>query len=170
MSKIKINCDNCGEPFLRVEKEVRRSQKLGRRNFCSRSCVGKAIGGTNFGDSRNTDTSHLHIINRDEFTGFRWYLRKAKQRFKECNLDLQYIKDLFEKQKGICVYSKVILEHPSYRESNNHINTASLDRIESSKGYVKGNVQFISIAMNHMKSNMTHKKTLELIDIIKKLK
>lgn len=169
MSKIKINCDNCGEPFLRVEKEVRRSQNLGRKNFCSRTCAGKVLY-SNFGDKRNTDTSHLHGLNKDEFTGFRWYLRKSKQRFKECNLDLQYIKDLFEKQKGICVYSKVKLQHPKYNSANNHIHSASLDRIDSSKGYIKGNVQFISIAMNHMKSNMTHKQTLELIDIIKKLK
>ena len=38
---------------------------------------------------------------------------------------------------------------------------------DSSLGYIKGNIQFISIAMNHMKNNMSHNETLELIEILK---
>ena len=47
--------------------------------------------------------------------------------------------------------------------------TASLDRIDSSKDYIKGNIQFISLAMNYMKAQMSHEQTLELITTIKGL-
>ena len=48
--------------------------------------------------------------------------------------------------------------HPLY--------TASLDRIDSSKGYEIGNVQFISTAINYMKNTMSHEDTLKLCEII----
>ena len=51
---------------------------------------------------------------------------------------------------------------------NNPIYTASLDRIDSSKGYVIGNVQFISTALNYMKNNMSHNDTIKLCNIIAK--
>lgn len=49
---------------------------------------------------------------------------------------------------------------------NNPIYTASLDRIDSSKGYEIGNIQFISTAINYMKNTMSHEDTLKLCKII----
>jgi len=66
----------------------------------------------------------------------------------------------------LCVYSKVQLIHPT-PGSNSHLYTASVDRIDSSLGYVKGNVQFISIAMNHMKANMSDEDMFKLLAILK---
>lgn len=170
MSKVEVNCDNCGKSFLRASREVKRSLKKGRKSFCSRTCVGKNNTG-NFGENLNRSTEHLKgYTTADEFTGFRWHLRKANQRNHECDLTLEYLKELFEAQEGKCKYTKVKLNHPKYRCKNNHIYTASLDRIDSTKGYVKGNVQFISIAMNHMKSSMSESETYKLLDIIKNLK
>ena len=34
-------CDNCGVEFSKPQSEIIRNQKLGRKNFCSRTCVGK---------------------------------------------------------------------------------------------------------------------------------
>ena len=45
--------------------------------------------------------------------------------------------------------------------------TASLDRIDSSLGYLKGNVQFTILCINYMKNNLTHTQMLQLIDLIK---
>ena len=44
---------------------------------------------------------------------------------------------------------------------------ASLDRIDSSKGYTKDNVEFVSTSINYMKNSMSKEDTLELIQIIK---
>jgi hypothetical protein len=45
-------------------------------------------------------------------------------------------------------------------------NAASLDRIDPKKGYVKGNIQFISMSCNYAKNNMTHTEMLRFIDLI----
>ena len=36
----KCSCDNCGIEFEKPISEIKRNQKLGRKNFCSRICVG----------------------------------------------------------------------------------------------------------------------------------
>lgn len=124
-------------------------------------------------NSKNCRTCRFLLkTNKDEYFGFREFLRRQKDKTRQkhgaTDLTLEYLKNLFEKQNGTCIYSKVVLTLPHYHKKNNPIYTASLDRIDSSKGYIQGNVQFISIAMNHMKNSMTHEQTLELIDIIKK--
>jgi len=113
------------------------------------------------------DATHLIANNRrDEFSDFREHLRRASRRNKSFDLSLQDLKDQWDKQKGLCVYSKVQLIHPT-PGSNSHLYTASVDRIDSSLGYVKGNVQFISIAMNHMKANMSDEDMFKLLAILK---
>ncbi len=41
--------------------------------------------------------------------------------------------------------------------------TASVDRIDSTKGYVRGNIQVISWRANHLKSNSTHEERVALV-------
>ena len=43
---------------------------------------------------------------------------------------------------------------------------ASLDRIDSSKGYVIGNVQFVSTPINLMKSTMSDLETKQYLKLI----
>jgi len=81
--------------------------------------------------------------------------RKAKER----NLDFQVTSkdlwDLFLKQKGKCALSGVdlFLETKINKQQNidrtNH--TASLDRIDNTRGYTIDNVQWIHKILNHMR-------------------
>lgn len=158
---------SCGTVYEKPESEYKRNQDLGRRSFCSRKCVGK------------NSNSHLDIYKNsenfkdkrknDEFTGLRGHLNRAKNRHKEVNLTLEDLKSVWDSQEGKCVYSKVNLEIPKNRGINNPIYTSSLDRIDSNKGYTKDNIQFISIAMNHMKNSMTDIEMRELINILKNI-
>lgn len=69
--------------------------------------------------------------------------------------------------KGICPYTGIELKHPSIKKKNSIIKTASLeDRIDSSKGYVEKNLQFVSMAINFMKNSMSHEETIKLCKII----
>lgn len=164
--QVEVNCDFCNKSYLKDESEVKRNQKLGRKSFCSYECMGK--NNTKYLENVRPGASHLNPSNRrDEFTGFREHLLRAKRRDKYCDLDLQYLKELWESQSGICVYSNVELIPPLVRQKNNPIYTASLDRKDSSKGYIKGNVQFISIAMNHMKGEMSEEEIQILLNILK---
>lgn len=80
--------------------------------------------------------------------------RSAKSRNKALfNNDLdfnpEYLRLLWDKQKGRCYYSGRIL---SYRAHDP--NVASLDRIDSSICYAKDNIVITSWEVNNMKSNM----------------
>ena len=162
-----VQCDYCGIHFEKDSSEVKRNKQLARKIFCSRSCVGKNNTPILL-LHRNMDRSGLNPSNRkDEFSLFRKHLRKIRDRDVNCNITLEDLLDIWNKQKGKCIYSKVELQPSKYKSSNNQIYTLSIDRIDSSKGYIKDNTQFISIAMNHMKNNMTHEQTLELIEILK---
>lgn len=164
---ITIKCDCCGKEFEKPVSEYNRNLKLGRANYCSRSCAGKMSNK----NSKNVGNPSTLIPNnrRDQYTPFRYYLRNAKKRFKEFDLNLEYLKQLWEKQKGVCPYTGIKLKLAEYKANHNDpIYTASLDRIDSNKGYIKGNVQFISTAINYMKNNMSNEDTIKLCKIIAK--
>lgn len=164
---ITIKCDCCGKEFEKPVSEYNRNLKLGRANYCSRACSGKMCNKNNKqkGNSQNL----IYNNRRDEYTPFRYYLRNAKKRFKDFNLTLEYLKTLWEEQNGICPYTGIKLQLAEYKNShNNPIYVASLDRIDSTKGYIIGNVQFISTAINYMKNTMSHNDTLLLCNIIAK--
>lgn len=73
------------------------------------------------GGSYNFSINRLHRLQRS-----------AKNRGYEFTLDIPYLCDLYEHQNHICAITGDIIES---------IDDASLDRIDSSKGYVEGNVQ-----------------------------
>jgi len=161
-------CSNpsCGIEFLKDKSEIVRNKKIGRKNYCSRKCCGI----DNHSHLNNYVEENVKYIlpftkgRRDQFTGLREHFRRVKKRHHEYNIDLQDLLDQWEIQSGVCVYSGVKLVHPN--EDGNNINTASLDRIDSNLGYVKGNIQFISMSCNYAKNNMTHTEMLRFIDLI----
>lgn len=72
-------------------------------------------------------------------------------------ISLRYAWALFKKQDSKCALSgkNINLKH-GYKNSN--VNwadiTASLDRIDSTKGYVQGNVQWVHKVVNRMKGDL----------------
>ncbi len=105
---------------------------------------------------------------RDEYSPFRQHHRLARRRTKsngrECNITLEYLKEIWEKQGGRCPYTGWKLDN---LETTNdwdsnilHPKTASLDRIDSRKGYVLGNVQFVSIMANYAKRDFLEKELI----------
>ena len=69
------------------------------------------------------------------------------------DIDLMYLLQLYENQKGCCALSGVQM---TYIAGNGKVNTnISIDRIDSSKGYSKGNVQFVCDIVNRMKQDLS---------------
>jgi hypothetical protein len=161
-------CSNpdCNKEFLKDKSELKRNDKIGRKNYCSLKCSGHS--------------SHKHLKKyvgenvkylkpyqnnrRDEFTGLREHFRRVKKRKHYYDITLEDLLDLWNQQEGICPYSGVKLVHPN--EGGNNLNTASLDRIDSKVGYIKGNLQFISIICNQAKNNLTHEEMLTFLKTI----
>lgn len=165
----KVTCNNCNIEFEKPISEIKRNQIKDRPNYCSRSCVGKKLGS----EKSKKVTNRYNISNysenrKDEYTIFKYTLKCIKQRFKEVNVTLQDLKEQWEKQNAICPYSKIQLELPTHTNKVSFEKRASLDRVDSSKGYIKENIQFIVTPINYMKSTMSHQDTVNFLQQISK--
>lgn len=163
-----LSCENCGNLFQREAREAARSERLGRRSYCSRICSGQQAE-KNLPPYTSATTYPIakHAGNlRDEYTGFREHLRRCRRRGHEVTVLLDDLLAQWNTQKGICPYTGLRLQQPSYQTRNDVMRTASLDRIDSRRGYVAGNIQFVSMAMNFAKSTLSHEQTIELCQTI----
>lgn len=82
------------------------------------------------------------------------YLTKLTFRKKEVLISLQDLVDQWKSQKGICAYSGQVLSLVQ-KDRDWSESTASIDRIDSSKGYIKGNIQWVHKRINTMKNDMS---------------
>lgn len=90
--------------------------------------------------------------------------KQASDRKLEFTISLEYAWNLFEKQVKKCAYSGTQLAFSRTKTAN----IASLDRIDSSKGYIEGNVQWVHKDINMMKRNFTEQYFLELCENVYK--
>ncbi len=166
--KTELRCEVCGLVFSRAQAEVNRNKKKGRKVYCSLRCSGKA-NACNIPDHFKGNTSFLPSGKSvDEFSSFRYYLRKARsrERWGECDLSLEYLKELWSIQEGKCAYSDIEMDLYEYK-SRNIPTTASLDRVDSQRGYVKGNVHFVCFSLNLAKSTFSDAEFLEFLEKIR---
>lgn len=90
----------------------------------------------------------------------------AQKRKKEWAVEPQYLYELYEQQKRLCAISGVPIEFSEKGKGTTgakDISTASLDRIDSSKGYVVGNVQWVHKDVNKMKMNLQEEDFFRMI-------
>jgi len=96
----------------------------------------------------------------------------ANRKPKEFSVTIEYLWDLFLKQKRKCAISGLELTFDPYGAGKKHKETnkvtASLDRIDSSEGYIKGNVQWIHKHINIMKNDLSQHDFIEYCKIIAK--
>ena len=130
-------CRSCGAVFI---------ARWARNVFCSHRC--QQVDATRRWDARRQTLS--------DYMG-----RVANRRFKtrdRSQISRSYLLELWRSQNGLCAISGRAM---TYGTGDGQVNTnASLDRIDSSKGYYEGNVQLVCFIVNLMKRDMT---TAELI-------
>ena len=168
-------CNFCNEKFMKPASEYRRNISLGRHNFCSRSCSIKFSHKTKskqreawYNCEKNIENLKKINESKKDNVSFAYILRNAKKRFKNFDLDENYLLEIWEKQEHKCPYTGLELIIPTYSNKNTLDITlrASLDRIDSNLGYIKGNVQFISTPINYMKNTMTDFQTKKFLKTI----
>ena len=156
-----VICCNCNTPFEKAVSEIKRTEAKGKKHYCSLECLGKT-NVKNLGTwAGKGDVSRLKSNNqRNKYTGFREFLRRARNRKKLGNLTLDDLVEQWNKQNGICPYSGIQLKLPEARKKIEVFELASLDRIDSNKIYEKENVIFVSAPINYMKNSMTEEETV----------
>lgn len=100
----------------------------------------------------------------------RWIKRATntiRKRSKNSDLDFNYMMDLWKKQNGVCFYSEIKMIPPKYGSGRNMF-SASVDRIDSAKDYVVGNVVWAIWACNAGKNEMPVKQYFEICNAVAK--
>lgn len=92
---------------------------------------------------------------------------RANNKNIEFSITIEYAWDLYEKQNKRCVFTNLDLNFSSKLTS--HLRTASLDRIDSSKGYVEGNVQWVHKDVNYMKQDYSDEYFIKICNLISKI-
>lgn len=81
---------------------------------------------------------------------------------------MKYLWALFERQNSKCIYTGRLLRLPKNEQEagRSYEGKPSLDRIDSKKGYIKGNVQWVGITVNLMKQQFSHHEFIEMCKTI----
>lgn len=95
--------------------------------------------------------------------------RHSKQRNWKFNLTKKYIHDLFQAQGQRCALTGVPLQFPQSHKKNDRTVTASLDRIDSARGYVRGNVQWVTVQVNLIKGNTPNDEFVKLCRTVSRM-
>lgn len=97
----------------------------------------------------------------------------AEKRGIYCSISIEDAWHQFEKQNGICALSgvKLVLSKQYAKENRDRAvtTTASLDRIDSSKGYVKGNIQWIHKDLQWVKLDRNEEEFDAICDLMIKV-
>lgn len=98
------------------------------------------------------------------------YKRGAEKRGLEFNVTPQFLWDLFIKQNRKCALSgiEIYFSKTEGRKRDTKEITASLDRIDSNKGYTEDNVQWVHKKVNTMKMQMEEKEFISFCKEIAK--
>jgi hypothetical protein len=91
-----------------------------------------------------------------------------KRRF-DFSITIQEAWDIFVKQDRKCALSGLPIMFRTNEKSDTK-STASLDRIDSSKGYIAGNIQWVHKDVNRMKQHFDEKYFVEMCGIVSQYK
>lgn len=106
-----------------------------------------------------------------EISGDYWYnhvIRNANKskgrRILEVNITKDYMWNLFLKQDRKCALSGININFPKVHKDKNY--NASIDRIDSSLGYIIGNVQWVDKDVNMMKRTYNNEYFINMCKLI----
>lgn len=141
-----IRCCSCHQVLSRDVK------------FCSVSTSGK------FGTCAACKASRLKEITHSSFEKKLGAIlqncrSRSKRRGQECNIDLQFLMNLYKEQKGKCYYSGEDLEFDC--DIRDH-NLVSVDRRDHTIGYVRGNVVLCTWFVNSVKNILSEQQFIKV--------
>lgn len=143
-SRIKTNCDFCHKEIF-----YKRSHFKKRKNHtCSIECFAKIKSQIIRGEN-NPKALKLGSKERYFWDRYQDYKHRSGARKIDFDLTYEFLIGLFDKQNGLCYYTG----YPMKLGGSIDFDTMSLDRVDSNKGYIIGNVVFCLNCINMMKSN-----------------
>lgn len=135
------------------------------------------------GFEKSVDGSHLrkgHSLScrkcseekpKDRLNSKYWHHLKHSAKIRDIDFDLskEYLWSLFCKQNKKCALSGIDLTMATtLKKHMKGGTTASVDRIDSSKGYIEGNVQWVHKSINKMKMDLDQQTFIALCEMVTK--
>ena len=178
ISTVKVKCQHCGNEFEKMLSEYnRRIKKNTTGFFCNLKCSGNHFDTKHLAKYRKIYNKKIknYAGNRlDQYSPFKYHANKTRSRSKEkgykTDITAEYLKEIWEKQEGICPYTKIkmdISKSSTGKDIKKNPTKASLDRIDPNIGYAIGNVEFVCYSINVMKSDFTKDQMISFINLIK---
>ncbi len=89
--------------------------------------------------------------------------RAAKRKDRDFNITIDYLEQLWKKQDGKCPFTgkELIIKKSARDKMSRAPDRLSIDRIDSSKGYVIDNIQLVSMMFNFAKSDWKDQDVLD---------
>ncbi len=148
----------CGNP---VERRDDYLSAFPNNNFsCGCKHSMKILGSSNVNWDGHGDISGMY------FAGFRCKARKHNIEF---NITIEQIWNLYLEQDRKCALTGLpidFIQSQRLKIKNGTATTASLDRIDSTKGYTIDNVQWIHKDVNKMKNAFTQDRYIEICKLV----
>jgi len=92
---------------------------------------------------------------------------KGNRTVKELTITIEEAWNIFLAQNKKCALSGILLNFPKKSKDKNY--NASLDRIDSSKGYITGNIQWVHKHINLMKNKFDNQYFIDMCKLISKI-
>ena len=132
-------------------------------------------------EKRKTYKKRLHEVlekTKNPKLFFQFKIRRvkasAKARNLECTITVEELFNMYKKQEGRCFYTgeKLVLKissSQSYKRENMDVfkNYATLDRLDSTKGYTIDNVVLSTLKCNMAKSSLSYDEFVKICENIK---
>lgn len=178
LNTISVICENpiCRKEFQKCKKEYNRSISRGTKQYCCMSCFGKDKGKMSL-DNVPLEIKIQNQKNISNFSGnrktllspFKYFVKVMKNQNRSDkwsdDIDINYLFDLWNRQNGKCPYTGFNLILPKnttgFEDKKIDIRNASIDRIDNSKGYIKSNIQFVSVMANWAKNILSDEELIE---------
>lgn len=148
-----VECIHCGKQDERNGKNLRTRKDKNSCKDCHSKTIGKRLCKANWKGTKDIPLSYFTALKS-----------AAAKRGYEFTISIQDLQKLLENQGGRCALTGQRLAiGKGIRPSNQ---TASVDRIDSNKGYTLGNVQWVLKEINFMKQTLSQDRFLELAKLI----
>lgn len=142
-----IVCKGCGVKF---------TPKTRKQIFCTKAC------GTKW---RNRNVyKHRYSVEHTSSCPRNYINALLSQKNRRKNLSIDYVMGIYESQEGKCALSGELMTY--VRGQGNVPTNISIDRIDSSRGYVEGNIQLVCRAVNMIKNEWSQE---DLISFCRKI-
>lgn len=159
----------CGIIKLLPTKQLRYNANCGKNNRCKSRASKDVFNNSIYVKEKfklRREKGRIGLISGTFFSHIR---QGASTRGIEFSITKEYIWGLFLIQKSKCALSGVEIVLTLERKKsdpNFDIITASLDRIDSNKGYIEGNVQWVHKIINTIKWTLNNEEFIKLCSLV----